>query len=88
MVVVQGNGFNRSTIANVVVMPLTSRLERATAPGNLRLTARDTGLPKESVANVSAVGAIDRATLTERVGHVSDSRLRAILAGIDLVLGR
>jgi len=86
VVVVQGNGFNRSAIATVV--PLTNNLERAAAPGNVRLTPRDTGLPRESVANVSSVIAIDRATLTERVGHVSDSRIRAILAGIDVVLGR
>jgi mRNA interferase MazF len=88
VVVVQGNGFNRSAIATVVVVPLTSNLERASAPGNVRLTPRDTGLPKESVANVSSVVAIDRTTLTERVGHVSESRVRAILAGIDVVLGR
>ena len=88
VVVVQGNAFNRSAIATVIVVPLTSNLERAAALGNVRLTPRDTGLHRASVANVSSVVAIDRATLTERVGHLSDSRIRAILAGLDVVLGR
>ena len=88
VVVVQGNAFNRSAIATVVVVPLSSNLERVAAPGNVHLTPRDTGLPRTSVANVSSVVAIDRATLTERVGHLSDNRIRAILAGLDVVLGR
>lgn len=53
VVVVQGDALNRSRIATVVCVPLTSNLKWADAPGNVRLAPRFTGLSKESVANVS-----------------------------------
>jgi mRNA-degrading endonuclease toxin of MazEF toxin-antitoxin module len=46
-----------------------SNLKWALAPGNLRLTAHQTGLPKESVANVSQIVALDKLLLTKRVGN-------------------
>src|SRR3954466_14309430 len=70
-VVVQGDAFNRSRIATVVCVPLTSNLRWADAPGNVLLTERMTGLPKDSVANVSQIVSLDRSTLTDRVGHLS-----------------
>ena len=88
VLVVQGNAFNRSRIATVVAVPLTSNLRLANAPGNVSLRARATGLPKDSVANVSQIVTIDRRLLTERTGHVSERLLEAVLSGIDLVLGR
>ena len=71
VLIVQGNAFNRSRIATVVAVPLTSNLRLANAPGNVSLRARATGLPKDSVANVSRIVTIDRGLLTERTGHVS-----------------
>jgi len=88
VVVVQGDALNRSRIATVVCVPLTSNLRWAEAPGNLRLPARGTRLPKDSVANVSQIVTIDRTLLAERVGRVSRRQLGAILDGIALVLGR
>lgn len=88
VVVVQGDAFNRSNIATAVCIALTTNLRWAQAPGNVALSARSTGLPKDSVANVSQVLTIDRTLLTERVGRVSRGQLAAILDGIDIVLGR
>jgi mRNA interferase MazF len=88
VVVVQGDAFNASRLATVVVVPLTSSLRWAAAPGNVLLAAKRTGLPRDSVANVSQIVAVDRSILTERAGHLSESDLDLVLAGIDLVLGR
>jgi len=88
VVVVQGDPFNASRLATVVVVPLTSDLRWAAAPGNVLLVAERTGLPKDSVANVSQVVAVDRSVLSERVGHLVEAELALVLAGIDLVLGR
>jgi mRNA interferase MazF len=88
VVVVQGDSFNRSAIRTVVTIPLTSNLRWADAPGNVRLSSRATGLPKDSVANVSQITAVDNSTLTERVGKVSQAKLDLLMAGIDVVLGR
>ena len=88
VVVVQGDALNRSQIATVVCVPLTSNVKWANAPGNVFLSQRVSGLPKESVVNVSQVLALDKKTLTERVGKVSRPKLDLILSGIDLVPGR
>jgi mRNA interferase MazF len=86
--VVQGDALNRSRVATVVCVPLTSNLRWEDAPGNVSLPARATGLPKDSVANVSQIVTIDKGLLTERVGKISKAKLELLLAGIDVVLGR
>ena len=88
VVVVQGDALNRSRVATVVCVPLTSNLRWADAPGNVRLTKRLTGLPKDSVANVSQVIALDRALLEPAVARVSQAKIDLVLSGIDTVLGR
>ena len=88
VVVVQGDSLNRSRIATVVCIPLTSNARWADAPGNVLLSARSSGLPKDSVANVSQIVALDRDTLTTRVAKLGPKRLAQILSGIDIVLGR
>ena len=88
VVVLQGDAFNRSRIATVVCVALTSNLHWAEAPGNVVLTAAATGLPKDSVANVCPVVTLDRASLTERIGALPAQKLQLVLAGIDIVLGR
>lgn len=88
VVVVQGDAFNASTLATVVVVPLTSNLRWADAPGNVRLTARMTGLPRDSVANVSQILTVDRAILRDRTGKVPHAKLELVIAGLDVMLGR
>jgi mRNA interferase MazF len=88
VVVVQGDALNRSRIGTIVCVPLTSNLKWEGAPGNVRLRARDTGLPKDSVANVSRIVWLDREVLLERVGRVSNKTLALLFSGIDVVLGR
>jgi mRNA interferase MazF len=86
--VVQGDALNRSRLATAVCVPLTSNLKWGMAPGNVRLPARLTGLPKDSVANVSQIVAVDKALLTERAGKLPHRKFELLLSGIDLVLGR
>jgi mRNA interferase MazF len=69
-------------------VPLTSNLRWADAPGNVGLSIRSTGLPQDSVANVSQIVTVDREFLTERVGKLARAKLELILAGIDVILGR
>jgi mRNA interferase MazF len=86
--IVQGDALNQSRIATVICVPLTSNLKWADAPGNVVLKAKTTGLPKDSVANVSQIVSIDRDMLTGRVGKVRAQQLELVFAGLDLVLGR
>lgn len=88
VVVVQGDSFNRSTIRTVVCVALTSNLRWADAPGNVALNARVTGLPKDSVANVTQLVTLDRSFLAERTGSLPAATLDLVLSGVDQVLGR
>jgi len=88
VVVIQSDALNRSRIATVICVPLTSNLGWAAAPGNVLLTAKQTRLGKESVANVSLVVTVDKSQLIERTGKLPKKQLDAIFSGIDLVLGR
>jgi mRNA interferase MazF len=85
---VQSDSLNRSSIATVICVPLTSNLRWALAPGNVHLSSRITGLAQNSVANVSQIVTIDKDLLTERVGKLSRAKLELLLAGIDIVLSK
>lgn len=86
--IVQCDAINRSRIATVVCVPLTSNVKWASAPGNVLLKAGATGLSKDSVANVSLIVALDRDQLTERVGKLPPRHVTAVVNGIDAILGR
>lgn len=88
VIVVQGDALNRSLIATVVSVPLTSNLRWADAPGNVLLSARITGLPRDSVANLSQIVSLDKELLTERIGKIPRAKLELILAGTDVIVGR
>jgi len=88
VVVVQGDSLNQSRIATTVCVALTSNVKWASAPGNVALSGTATGLPRESVANVSQIATLDKSELTKRVGKVPKAKLELILSGIDVVLGR
>ena len=88
VIVVQGDSLNQSRIATVVCVPLTGNLKWGGAPGNVVLAAAATGLPQDSVANVSQFITVDKADLTERVGKLSRQDLSLIFSGIDLIFGR
>ena len=86
VVVIQSDAFNRSRIGTVVVAAITSNLELAGAPGNVRLSRRESKLPRESVVNVSQLLTLDRRFLTERVGRLPASALAQVEAGLRVVL--
>jgi mRNA interferase MazF len=67
---------------------LTSNVKWASAPGNVLLSESATGLPKESVANVSQIVTLDKSELTVRAGKLPKAKLDLVLSGVDVVLGR
>ena len=67
---------------------MTGNLRLARSPGNVLLKTRDTGLEKDSVANVSLMAALDRTLLVDFSGRITAGKLAMVFAGIDTVLGR
>ena len=86
LLIVQEDAFNRSRIDTTIAVVLTSNLRLVAAPGNVLVPKRVSGLPKDSVANVSQLVTMDRTELTERAGKVPAEILAAVGAGLRLVL--
>lgn len=86
-VVVQGDAHNLSAVRTTIVVPLTTNERLAAMPGNVRLAARQSGLRRASVANVSQLQVIPKRSIIERVGHLPAAKMRELWAGINLVLG-
>jgi mRNA interferase MazF len=86
VLVIQANTFNRSRIQTVIVAAISSNLRLADAPGNVVLPARTSGLPKDSVVNVSQLLTLDRSFLSEEVGKLASRLIAEVDAGLRLVL--
>jgi len=86
VLIVQSDFFTRSRIQTVIVVPLTGNLSRAKAPGNVLLPECVTGLPRDSVANVSQVAAIDKELLIERVSELPVALVESVDDGLRLIL--
>ncbi len=67
VLIVQSDEFNRSRIRTVIAAVLTTNLRLADAPGNILITTDETGLPQDSIVNVSQVITVDKSFLTEQV---------------------
>jgi mRNA interferase MazF len=86
VVVIRSDAFNRSRIGTVATAAITSNVELAGAPGNVRLSRRESKLPRESVVNVSQILTLDRRFLSEWVGRLAASALAQVEAGLRMVL--
>lgn len=86
VLVIQADNFNNSRIGTVIVLVVTSSLRLADAPGNVLLSKSKSGLPKESVANISQIITLDKEFLTQAIGKIDRLTMQQIDDGIKLVL--
>jgi len=87
LLIVQSDDFNRSSLQTVIGIALTTNLRLANAPGNMLLPAAESGLPKDSVVNVSQILTTDKGLLTTRAGALNDRTMLLVEDGLRLVLG-
>ncbi|MBW4590776.1 type II toxin-antitoxin system PemK/MazF family toxin [Aetokthonos hydrillicola Thurmond2011] len=86
VLIVQADEFNRSRIRTVIAVVLTTNLRLADAPGNILVTSDKTGLPQDSVINVSQVITVHKSFLTAQVSQLSDNVMLLVEDGLRLVL--
>jgi mRNA interferase MazF len=86
-VIVSANRFNKTPINTVIVVFLTANAARGEDPGNIWLDRHQTGLQRDSVANITQFGTVDKRILSERIGRVPDDLMAKIDDGLRLVLG-
>jgi len=86
VLVIQSKPFNESRIATAVVDVITTDLALAEAPGNVRLSKSESGLPKPSVVNVSQVITVDKGVLTDKVKSLPGAVVQRVDDGLRLAL--
>lgn len=87
VLIIQSDAFTVSDIKTVAILSITSNLRLSNSPGNLRVSPKQSGLPRDSVINVSQILTIDKAALTERVGILPSRMMEQVEEGLRLVLG-
>ena len=86
VLILQADSFNRSKINTVIAAVISSNIRLADAPGNVFLSRRKSGLPKDSVVNVSHLVTLDRKCLGSRAGRLSPGNMSTVDDGLRLVL--
>ncbi len=86
VLVMQSDTFNRSRLATVTVIALTSNIRLVDAPGNVLIPAAASGLPRDSVANVTQVLTVNRDLLTSRVRTLPAPLVKQVSEGLRFAL--
>ena len=86
VLIVQDDIFTQSHISTVIVVIITSKTQLAEAPGNVLLPSEATGLPKDSVANVSQVLTAHKSFLVERIGMLPEHLQELVDEGLRTIL--
>lgn len=87
LLIVQADSFNRSRINTVLAAVITSNLRLSDAPGNVRISRKQSRLTRDSVVNVTQIVTIDRQFLSKRVSRLPSKVMIDVDSGLRLVLG-
>lgn len=87
VLVISADAYNASKLDTVTVVVLTGTGRLAALPGNVSVPAELTGLPHDSVVNVTQVATVDRDVLEERIAVLPDWLLAQTDAGLARALG-
>jgi mRNA interferase MazF len=86
VLVIQSDPYNASRLATALAAVITSNTSLAGMPGNVFLPATATGLPRDSVVNVTAIVTLNETDLTDRVGNIPPSLMYEVDRGLRRVL--
>jgi len=84
--VVQNDLLNDSKLNTVIVVAITSTLKFGDLPGNVLLRKGEANLPKRSVVNMTQIKTVDKASLTEEIGSLTNDRIVEVYKGMKLVM--
>jgi mRNA interferase MazF len=87
VLVIQADSFNGSQLSTAIAAVITSNTALAVMPGNVFLPAAISGLPKDSVVNVTALVTLDKTDLDPPTGYLLGSLMNEVDRGLRQVLG-
>jgi mRNA interferase MazF len=86
VLVIQADKFNRTQLETFVGVVITTNLRLAKMPGNVLLEPKQSGLPGDSVVNITQIVTANKTDLLEFVGILSERKMEQIDEGLRLVL--
>jgi mRNA interferase MazF len=87
VLIIQNDFFNQSKIHTTIILPLSTNMLLAEAPGNVFISKDDSQLSKDSVIALSQMHVIDRQRLVEKISKINRSLFRDIENNLLFVLG-
>jgi mRNA interferase MazF len=87
VLVIQSDPFNASQLNTTVAAVITSNTALAAIPGNVFLPAAISGLPKDSVVNVTALVTLDKTDVETPASQLPASIMDDVSEGLRRVLG-
>lgn len=87
VLVIESNPFNASRLNTVIAAVITSNTALAAMPGNVFVPAAVSGLPKDSVVNVTALITLNKTDLESSVGQLPESLVTDVSRGLRRVIG-
>lgn len=87
VLVIQADPFNASRLGTTLAAVITSNTGLAAMPGNVFLPATSSGLPKDSVVNVTALVTLGKTDLDAEAGHLPPAIMSDVDRGLRRVLG-
>jgi len=70
-----GNKYSPTVIASAI----TSQINKAKLPTHIELSAKEYGLPKDSVVLLEQIRTIDKKRLREKIGHLDDELMEKLM---------
>ena len=84
--VIQNNAINDSKINTVIMVAITSTLKFGELPGNVTLRKGEANMPKRCVINISQIKSVDKKSIKDNIGTLSNNKMAAVEEGIRLIL--
>ncbi len=84
--VIQNDALNDSNLNTVIMLAITSTLKFGDLPGNIILQKGEANMPKRCVINVTQIKSVDKKSIKENIGALSDERMAEVYQGLKLVM--
>jgi len=84
--VIQNDLLNDSKLNTVIVAAITSTLKFGELPGNVLIKKGEANMPKRCVINMTQIKSVDKSSLREKIGTLSQKRMNEVTEGIKLIM--
>ncbi|MDO9527860.1 MAG: type II toxin-antitoxin system PemK/MazF family toxin [Syntrophales bacterium] len=84
--VIQNDALNDSNLNTVIMLAITSTLKFGDLPGNIILQKGEANMPKRCVINVTQIKSVDKKSIKENIGALSEERMAEVYQGLKLVM--